>query len=520
MIQARQVAAHGGFAFERWILPAMVGTAVALGAIIGTESGWALLAGGACAVPLLFTISISWLASLSVVAALAFRLAAPAAIGPVALIPDALVIVLFARILADLALGRGQPLPPGMKRMLWPLAGFLGLTLASAVANGDSLLLWGQSMRQFLRFPIWALVLSMTGLGVRDARRLVNVLLAMSLLQFPLVLYQVAHPASGAGVPGAHFFQGDNISGTFGFGGSSSAMIFLVICSVIWLPLVFERVVSAWLLWILAPFLILPMAMGSAVSYVLFLPLGILGLIIRALSSRRFRLTGAGLLTAGLLLAVSVWAAGALALAPGFAGSDQPSGTAVLSQAYLSRYISESGGSSQPGSRLGFFRFAIGSDLRAGGTGITLGHGPGLAILDRSGPGKLEGELGDHSALATRSVQSLQRLLIGFGFVAPGLFLLIIVLPVLGVRRARARDPMIRALLSAMPVAALVYILAGVYNAPWSDPGVSAAFWTLVVASYSGVLEAESLPDEETGDSEEPGGEDVSPATGRGGPPT
>jgi hypothetical protein len=519
MIQARQVASRGGFASERWILPAMMGTALVLGATIGAESGWALLAGGACAVPLLFTISISWLASLSVVAALAFRLGAPAAIGPVAFIPDALVIVLLARILADLALGRGQPLPPGMKRMLWPLAGFLGLTLASAVANGDSFLLWGQSMRQFVRFPIWALFLSTTGLGARDAKRLVKVLLAMSLLQLPLVLYQFAHPASGAAVPGAHFFQGDNVSGTFGFGGSSSAMIFLVICAVIWLPLVFERVVSAWLLWILAPFLILPMAMGSAVSYVLFLPLGILGLIIQALSSRRFRLTGAGVLAAGLLLAVSVWAAGALALAPGFAGSDQPAGTAVLSQSYLSRYLSESG-SSQPGSRLGFLRFAIGSDLRAGGTGITFGHGPGLAILDRSGPSKLEGELGDHSALATRSVQSLQRLLIGFGFVAPGLFLLMIVLPVLGVRRARSRDPLIRALLSAMPVAALVYLLAGVYNAPWSDPGVSAAFWTLVVASHAGVLTAESGPDDQTDGPDERDGEDVSPATDRGGPPT
>jgi 4-amino-4-deoxy-L-arabinose transferase-like glycosyltransferase len=79
--------------------------------------------------------------------------------------------------------------------------------------------------------------------------------------------------------------------------------------------------------------------------------------------------------------------------------------------------------------------------------------------------------------------------LIGFGFVVPGVFLLMILLPVAGLRRARSPDAVIRAVLLALPVAALIYALAGVYNAPWSDPGVSAAFWALAVAAYAGASE-------------------------------
>ena len=136
---------------------------------------------------------------------------------------------------------------------------------------------------------------------------------------------------------------------------------------------------------------------------------------------------------------------------------------------------------------MGFLRFAVGSDLRAGWVGEALGHGPSLAVLDQTGPSKLQGELGNHSALATMSVQSLQRLLIGFGFIAPGLFLLILLLPPLGLRHVTPVDPFGRALFSALPVAAVVCAVASVYNAPWSDPGVSAAFWALVVAGYAPV---------------------------------
>ena len=54
-------------------------------------------------------------------------------------------------------------------------------------------------------------------------------------------------------------------------------------------------------------------------------------------------------------------------------------------------------------------------------------------------------------------------------------------------RRDRRRVLLCRPVaLLALPLATLIYALAGVYNAPWSDPGVSAAFWALVVAAYAG----------------------------------
>jgi hypothetical protein len=484
---SRQVGLPAGATSARWLLGITLGASLLFGSVIGAESGVAMLAVGAAAIPLLLALSIPSLAALSILAALVFRLAAPAAHGPAALVPDILVMAVCGRVLADLALGQGRPLPTGMRRILWPLAAFIGLTLASTVSSGDSLAVWAHAMRQFLRFPIWALALSRTNLNARDAKRLVGVLLAVSLIQFPLALHQFIHPVASTVLQGVRFYKGDNVSGTFGFGGSSTAMIFLVICSAIWLSLVFARVVRAWLLWCLAPLLVLPMALGSAVSYVFFLPLAVLVLLFQGVVSRRIRLSAAGMTGGALLLIISIWAAGHFALAPGFAGSKQQSGTALFSESYLTRYFSETGGSSQPGSRLGFLRFAVGSDLRAGWVGEALGHGPSLAVLDQTGPSKLQGELGNHSALATMSVQSLQRLLIGFGFIAPGLFLLILLLPPLGLRHATPADPFGRGLFSALPVAAVVCAVASVYNAPWSDPGVSAAFWTLVVAGYASV---------------------------------
>jgi hypothetical protein len=494
-MSSRQVAFSAGVSSGRWLQGCVVGMSILIGAAVGAESGATAMALLASGVPLLLVLSIPWLASLSIFSALVFRLAAPGVSGPIALVPDILVLVVCGRVLADVALGRGRPLPPGMRRMVWPLVGFLGLSLASTIASGDGLAVWSHAMRQFLRFPVWALALSKVDLEARDAKRLITVLLIVSLIQFPLALVQFFHPAAGATLQGVRFYQGDNVSGTFGFGGSSSTMIFLVLCSAIWLSLVFARVVPAWLLWFLAPLLVLPMALGSAASYVLFLPLAVFALMFEAVAHRRLRLNGAGLVGGVVLLIVSIWAAAHFALAPGFAGSKQQSGTALFSTSYLSRYVSESGGSSQPGSRLGFLRFAIGSDLRAGSSGIALGHGPSLAVLDPSGPSKLAGEPGDHSVLATRSVQSLQRLVIGFGFVAPGLFLLILFLPALGLGRMATADPTTRAVLSALSVAAIICAVAGAYNAPWTDPGVSAAFWALVVAGNTLAVHAEADPD-------------------------
>jgi hypothetical protein len=521
MLLARRAGRSAGGTSPRWLIGITLSASLLFGAAIGAGSGLATLAVGASAIPLLLAISIPWLAALSVLSALVFRLAAPAASGPAALVPDILVVAVCGRVLADLALGQGRPLPHGMRRILWPLAGFVGLTLISTVVSGDSLAVWAHAMRQFLRYPVWALALSRTNLEARDAKRLVVALLAVSLVQFPLALFQFVHPVASTVLHGVRFYKGDNVSGTFGFGGSSTAMVFLVICSAIWLSLVFTRVVPAWLLWCLAPLLVLPMALGSAVSYVFFLPLAILVLLFQGVVSRRIRLSAAGMTGGAFLLIISIWAAGHFALAPGFAGSKQQSGTVLFSESYLARYFSETGTSTQPGSRLGFLRFAVGSDLRAGWVGEALGHGPSLAVLDQSGPSKLQGELGNHAALATMSVQSLQRLVIGFGFIVPGLFLLILLLPPIGLRHALPADPFGRGLFSALPVAGVICAVASVYNAPWSDPGVSAAFWTLVVAGYAGAWDRSDEPghaaasDDRAGDLGEGGSSLVSSARGQ-----
>jgi hypothetical protein len=482
VIQAGLLRARRGDGGARGMVWAALGVALGLGWVISTHPAKAPLAIGLSVMPLLVVLPLADLCVLSVVAALVFRLVAPTATGPVALAPDFLALLVVGRSVADAAVGGGRALPMGMRRMLWAVAALACLALGSSIVNGGGLMAWGQSMRQFIRFPLWGAALLVAGLTWPDARKLVKALLAVSILQFPLSLAQYLHPRAGSVVPGVHFFQGDNVSGTFGFGGSSTEMIFLVICAVVWLQLVFARVLPAWILWGLGPLLVVPMSLGSAASFVLFLPMAIFGILVQLMAVRRSRLSAAGLASAVLLLSVTLWAAAHFAIAPGFAGKGQPSGSALLSQSYLSRYFSESTSGTDPGSHLGFLRFAIDADVHGGWKGILTGRGPALSVLTPGSESALEGEPGDHSAIATRSVQSFQRMVLGYGFVAPGLFILVVLLPVVPLIRRRSSDRVGMAIIAALPVAAVVFLAAGIYNAPWSDPGLSAAFWSLVVA--------------------------------------
>src|SRR5439155_1446337 len=82
-----------------------------------------------------------------------------------------------------------------------------------------------------------------------------------------------------------------------------------------------------------------------------------------------------------------------------------------------------------------------------------------------------------------RSVQSLQRLLFGYGFPAVALYILMLCAPALALLRARPSHRMQRAVALTLPIAAVVMVLAGVYKAAWTDPGVAAAYWAMVVAA-------------------------------------
>ena len=91
--------------------------------------------------------------------------------------------------------------------------------------------------------------------------------------------------------------------------------------------------------------------------------------------------------------------------------------------------------------------------------------------------------LGGLSALTSKSVQSVQRLLLGYGFLAPLLLALALVLPGIGLPVSGAGDPVVRAVRLGLPAVMVVLLLAGPYNSAWADPGVAAAYWGLVAVA-------------------------------------
>jgi hypothetical protein len=64
--------------------------------------------------------------------------------------------------------------------------------------------------------------------------------------------------------------------------------------------------------------------------------------------------------------------------------------------------------------------------------------------------------------------------------------MILLVMPGLKMSGLEGVDRTARALALMLPVATGVYVLAGFYNAAWSDPGISCAYWTIVLATYAG----------------------------------
>ncbi len=466
----------------RWLAVAC-GIAVLAGGAAARSNGMAVLpfvlAGAvvACVVP------IHWLGIAAVVAGLTFRLAVPTAAGPAAYVPDALILLTCLRAGAQVAIGRGRRMPPGLALACLALVAFASLALASTLVNRQAPIALIGSLRQFVRYPALAIALAAAGVTWREARKLLVAVLAVSLVELPLTIFQYRHPVSSSVIPGVRFFSGDNVSGTFGFGGNSEDMVFLVICTGLWLALATQRRVRAWTLLALAPILVVPMGLGSSASFVLFLPLAIIGIVAWAAVRRQTRMSLGMVLVGGAFLGVLAWSAGALALAPGFGAETQTSASTVLSSDYLSSYVTSTARSADPSTRLGFLRFAAQTDLRSGGRGILLGQGPVVSFLGPRSGSVTNAYLVDYPVLQVRSVQSLQRALFGYGFAAVALFAFALLAPALAVLRARPPTSGRRAIVLAMPVLAIVVLLAGVYNAAWTDPGVAAAYWTVALAA-------------------------------------
>jgi hypothetical protein len=323
---------------------------------------------------------------------------------------------------------------------------------------------------------VWTIAVALAGLSLGEARWLLRVLLATSLIQLPFALMQFR--ALG---------PGDAVAGTFGSGGSGVMMIFLVLMAGLWLAMALERSVPWWVLALVAPALVLPMGLGSAAMFVVFLPTAVFGVVLRHRFTRAQGLRFGMVLALAGLLAVGAWAAQTFAVAPPCAGCQATSATSVYDDAYLSQYYRESL-KQGPDSRLGFLFFAMRTDARAGARGVLLGAGPGQSFLGAGNTLARSLELSRFASLQDRSVQSLQRVLLGMGFVVAFLFLVLMAaaaIPSAGWRGDSAdADRWRAAVLVALPVIAFIVILAAPYTAAWSDPGVSAAFWALVLIGH------------------------------------
>jgi hypothetical protein len=469
-------------------LAAGAAAAAGVGSVIGSGSARAVPLVAVGLGGLLLVLPLSWLAGLSLATALLFRMVAPTATGILSYAPDATLLLVVARAGATVAVRGSAQVPRSVRWMVVVVAAFVAIAVASYLLNGDSPIALIASLRQFLRFPLWAVALMMAGITWREGRIVLAVLLAISVLQFPVTLYQYVTTGGGAVISGP-LYHGDPVSGTFGIGGSGSMMIFLVLAAVVWLSLILDRSIPAWVVWVIGPALVLPMAWASAATFVVLLPVALVTLLIRTSLSRQTRLRPRAVLGGLILAAIAVWAAGAVASAPGFSGSGRLSAREIFSDRYLTRYYLATGDDS--GSRLGFLRFAVDTDLHAGVGGALVGQGPSASIIGAASQTGLKPSLSEFSATAERSVWSLQRLLLGFGFVAVVLYVLVIVLGASGPRIPRAPPGTRRGLVIALPILALVFILAGPYNSAWSDPGVSAAFWTLVLLAHVAASDGE-----------------------------
>jgi hypothetical protein len=411
-----------------------------------------------------------------------FRLVSPASTGAASYVPDALLVLIVFKAGFDLAVGRVER-RNAMRWLAAPLLLFLAIAVVSWLGHGAGVRSLFAAMRQYLRFPVWALALAACGIGWQHARRMMWILLGVALLQLPFALHEIGHPINAASLlPGTHFFAGDNISGTFGLGGSNSAMVFLTLAALVWLALVLYRVVPAWVLMIVAPAIVIPMALGSAAVFVLLLPAAVIALLVRASLTRGAPITVGVLVAGALVLGLVGFGARSFALAPGLNGTSQVSAASALNVDYLNAYVTETSGAG-PSRRLGFLSVALHSTVFDGAQRAFLGLGPQTAVIGMQdvqvGPTSL-------SVLATASVQSVPRILLGFGVLGLIAYMILLVMPGLKMSGLEGVDRTARALALMLPVATGVYVLAGFYNAAWSDPGISCAYWTIVLATYAG----------------------------------
>jgi len=478
---------------SRWTMAALIAGA-ATGAALGAGSRFGLLLAASGGVVLAVTLPLPWIAIASVVASVTFRLAAPSAAGPVSDVPDAVLLIVLVHAGVDWMLDRASAAVPVVRRMAIPLGLFVGLAVASTIYNGDTMIGLVASLRQFVRFPLWAFALLVAGIGQRDGKRLVGVVLGLAVLQFPVAFFQYSS-TSGGGAGGV-FYRGDPVSGTFGQGGSGVMMVFLVLATTTVVALVIERVLPVWVLFAAAPLLVLPMAWGSAALFVLLLPMAIVALLLRSAVSRGTGLRPAVAAGGAILILLTGWAAGSIAHAPGFAGSGGASARELLSDSYLRRYVARTG-ADQPGSRIGFLRFAAETDLAGGPGGVLLGQGPSASIIGHAADNGTKVSLSRFARQSATSVWSVQRLLLGYGFIAVALLALVIALPSV-VRAGSAPPGTGRALAMVLPVAGFLMLMVGPYNSAWSDPGLASAYWALVVAAH-----ATMRPPSPTGDGEE-----------------
>jgi hypothetical protein len=260
-------------------------------------------------------------------------------------------------------------------------------------------------------------------------------------------------------------------------------MIFLTLAAMLWLSFVLYRVVPTWVLLIVAPAVVIPMAVGSAAVFVLLLPAAVIALLVRASLVRGTRVTLGALAAGALVLGLVGLGARSFALAPGLNGSSQVSAASALNASYIDAYVAETSGAG-PSRRLGFLSLALSSTVFDGSHHALLGLGPQTAVIGTQdvqvGPTEL-------TVLATASVQSVPRVLLGFGLLGLIAYVILLVAPAVRMSGLVGVDGTGRALALALPIATGVYVLAGIYNASWSDPGISCAYWTIVLATYAGL---------------------------------
>jgi hypothetical protein len=471
-----RIFAHGSvWAALGLIIAALAGVAIATGhgVLLGVGLAFSLL---------LWVLPLEVLMDLVLVASLGFRVIDPTGGHLTSYVPDLLLLLFVARVGMNLALVEGRGTPKATRRMATLVVCLLVLAAGSALANGNASIALVSSVRQFLRFPVWALAAFLSGVTWVEGKRILWVVLAFSLIQLPLAAYQ--------------FFLGtgiDRVTGTFGEGGSGVMMIFLVSAAVVWFSLSVAGSLRWRTLLVVLPALLLPMAWGSAVAFLLLLPLALLGLVLRSASSGRSRISFAHVVGGTLLVVAGVWAAQSFSLAPGFASSAEISGVGILSQGYIGRYFATT--EAEPGSRLGFLRFAVRTNLDGGPKGVLFGQGPSSSIIGAPSLASSNQSLSLFAAAAAHSVWSLQRFLLGYGFVALAIYMaLILSMSVMSQKHVEPPDRTAQALLLATPILGAIALFAGPYTAGWSDPGVAAGFWALVVAAHTALGSSEPAP--------------------------